>query len=80
MRVDEKEKEPDAGQIGDLSPDEYQRMNDKEKDAAIERSIIRLQTKIRNILYLADLEKKKEKARTREQDAAKEKNGGKRKE
>lgn len=80
MRVEEKNKESDAGQLGALSPDEYQRMNDKEKDAAIERSIIRLQTKIRNILYLAEMEKKKEKERLRELEAAQEKNKGKPKE
>ncbi len=55
--MDEKDNKPDAGQLGFLGPDEYQRMNEKEKDAAIERAIIRLQSKIRTMLYLTETEK-----------------------
>lgn len=51
------QKDSDAGKSGNLSPEDYQRMNEKEKDAEITRAIIRLQSKIQKILYLTEAEK-----------------------
>ena len=36
--------------------DEYFSMNEQEKDHAIERSVLRLQNRIRQILYLLEIE------------------------
>jgi len=36
--------------------DEYFNMNEQEKDHAIERSVLRLQNRIRQILYLLEIE------------------------
>lgn len=38
------------------SPEAYAGMNEKEKDAEIARSIIRIQTRIQKILYLSEIE------------------------
>lgn len=47
----------DKNRQSGLSPEEYRSMDEKEKDAEIARSIIRLQNKIRNILYMTESEK-----------------------
>lgn len=36
------------------SIDEYMKMDEEEKDAAIQRAVIRLQSRIQQILYLMD--------------------------
>jgi hypothetical protein len=62
------QKDSDAGRSGNLSPEDYQRMNEKEKDAEITRAIIRLQSKIQKILYLTEAEKAgKESIKTQKQ-------------
>lgn len=64
----------DYSDSGAVSPEDYQHMNEREKDAAIERSIIQLQNKIRNILYLSEMEKKREKERDKEKQTSSKKN------
>lgn len=39
-----------------LTPEAYVEMNDKEKDAEIARSIIRLQSRVQKILYHSEIE------------------------
>jgi hypothetical protein len=51
------QRDSDAVTSRGLSPEDYQRMSETEKDVEIMRAIIRLQTKIRTILYLTEAEK-----------------------
>lgn len=51
------QKDKDNNRQSGLGHEEYRRMDEKEKDAEIARSIIRLQNKIRNILYMTESEK-----------------------
>ncbi len=52
-RLDKKEKKEKSP-----SAEEYLRMNEKEKDAEIEKAVIRLQNRIQKILYLMEAEMK----------------------
>ena len=58
MESKNKEKEAGLEQRSKVpSFDEYFRMNEQEKDLAIERSILRLENRFRQILYLMEIER-----------------------
>ncbi len=47
-----------TGRGGEITPETYLRMNEREKDIEIEKAVARLQRRIQEILYMLEPEKK----------------------
>jgi hypothetical protein len=51
----EKQRDPEQGPAPSF--EEYFSMNEQEKDRAVEQSVLRLQNRIRQVLYLLEIER-----------------------